>query len=113
MLDPPLFERVIMALRVKDRPEVDAFAEQHNAQLPHFWSPDVDAFTKDWWGTHPLWANPPFSMLTRVLYKVKTHGGYIILLAPEWSPALPGLVALAHRSFLLPDVSPHSTTEQW
>ena len=102
MLDPPLFGEVVRRLSPAAPPRLDAFAAPHNAQLPTFWSLADDAFQHDWWHDRPLWANPPFSLLARVLRKVTVEGGHLLLLAPEWCPQLPALVALSTRSWLLP-----------
>ena len=50
---------------------VDAFAVGANALAQHFWSPVDDTLGKNWAGL-TVWANPPFSMLLRVLRHFKT-----------------------------------------
>ena len=103
MLDPPLFCHVVRTLSANNPPRIDAFANTNNAQLKEYWSATNDAFTYPWTGPHPIWANPPFHMLPRILAHIKWHGAFILLTAPSWSPALPGLVAIATSTLLLPD----------
>ena len=102
MLDPPMFQLVVQRLSPGREPERDAFATLATAQLPIFWTPGDDALRQDWHGSRPLWANPPFSLLTAVLYKLRQEGGHLLLIAPEWAPSLPALVALSSDTFLLP-----------
>ena len=105
MLDPRWFRIVVANLSPDAPPRLDAFAGPNNTQLPQFWSHTQDAFRQQWTGGTPIWANPPFSMLPAVLDKITHQGGHLILLAPDWSPALPNLVALATATFLLPRAS--------
>jgi len=102
MLDPPVFWKVVRALSPTVVPSCDAFASPHTAQLSTFWTATDDALRQDWVGSGLLWANPPFSLLPRVLAKLRSEGGNCLLLVPEWAPALPALAALARDSFLLP-----------
>jgi len=38
---------------------VDVCAEEHNAKLAHFFSPEDDGLSVDW-GNHICWMNPPY-----------------------------------------------------
>jgi hypothetical protein len=89
MLDPLIRVWVTQQLcQQGGEPTVDAFADQHNAQFPAFWSVTEDAFTRSWHGDRPLWMNPPFGLLRQVKNKLTLQGGHVILLVPHWSPLL-------------------------
>ena len=69
--------------------EVDLFASRLTAQCPVYfsWRPDsyaaaTDAFLQDW-SQIQGYANPPWSLIRRVLSQVQVQP-YIILVAPVW-----------------------------
>lgn len=57
--------------------KIDAFAEDYNAVLPHFWSPAEDALAQDW-GDLRLWIHPP--------YEVEGVIGECIRRLLDWQP---------------------------
>lgn len=71
-------------------PQIDLFASKINAKCKKFvsWFPDpeaekIDAFTLDW-SKWFFYAFPPFSMMLRVLSKIKRDGATGIIVAPHW-----------------------------
>ena len=70
--------------------EVDLFASRLTAQLPSSvsWRPDpeamaMDAFTISW-ESLKAYANPPWSLVGRVLSQARQQGADLILVAPVW-----------------------------
>ena len=70
--------------------EMDLFASRLTAQCPAFfsWRPDpyavaTDAFLQDW-SQIKGYANPPWSLIGRVLSKVQMDKARIVLVAPVW-----------------------------
>ena len=70
--------------------EVDMFSSRLTAQCPAFfsWWPDpfavaTDGFLQDW-SQIKGYANPPWSLLGRVLSKVQRDPASIVLVAPVW-----------------------------
>jgi hypothetical protein len=103
MLLPKFRDRVLKTFGCA-KPHRDAFAARHNRQFPLFWSVADNAVSKDWNGDVPLWMNPPFTLLPAVARKLGTDGGHCVLIAPEWSPALPALQGMAANEYLRPAV---------
>jgi hypothetical protein len=76
-------------------PEIDWFASCHNKQLPRFcaWQEGVqgaeciDALQQDW-SQCPGYMFPPFSLLPKVLRKIRDERAHIILVHPNWLGAL-------------------------
>jgi hypothetical protein len=69
---------------------LDIFASFHNKQLPEYfsWRPDptsrgTDAFDQGW-PKEKSYAFPPFSMINKVLRRVKSEEITLILIAPFW-----------------------------
>ncbi len=92
-LQPSIFQAVCNHFQVF--PQVDLFASEDNAQLPIFFSfqPQeqalgTDAFLYDWGKYDTAYVFCPFSVLPRVLQKVKTDGANVILIAPVWTTAV-------------------------
>jgi len=89
-LSPAIFQKINHLLGPLS---TDLFASRLSSQLPRFvsWKPDplavaTDAFTQDW-NTLPekLYANPPWSMIGRVLSLVHSQGVLeLVLVAPVW-----------------------------
>ena len=86
-LNPILFKRIV---NLFGPIEVDLFASRLTAQCPVYfsWRPDpyaaaTDAFLQDW-SQIQGYANPPWSLIGRVLSQVQVQQAYIILVAPVW-----------------------------
>lgn len=45
----------------------------------------IDAFTRNWAEEGLFWAFPPFSVILRVLQKIKAEGAEGIVVLPDWS----------------------------
>ena len=72
------------------RPDTDLLASRHNYQIKPFvsWYPDpesnsVDAMSISWENKF-VYLFPPFSMITKILQKVKIDSCRAILIAPYW-----------------------------
>ena len=70
--------------------KVDMFASRLTTQCPAYfsWRPDpyavaTDAFLQDW-SQIKGYANPPWSLIGRVLSKVQMDKAHIVLVAPVW-----------------------------
>lgn len=93
---------------------IDLFATTENTHLPRFasWRPSpeatwVDAMNHSWVKENG-WAHPPFSLLTKVLAKVRREGSTITLVAPWWpaQPWFPLLLDMTVGLPLLPKATP-------
>jgi hypothetical protein len=91
-------------------PQLELFGDETNHLLPSFVSKHPNrraqfhnAFSKDWSTLPPMYANPPFSLLGRVLQKIITERPSIMLIAPEW-PSRPWwpLLLQADQIYRLP-----------
>ena len=86
-LNPVIFQRVV------DRYgpiEIDLFASRLTTQCRRYfsWRPDpsaeaTDAFLQDWSGLRG-YANPPWSLIGRVLAQVRSQQARVTLLTPVW-----------------------------
>ena len=90
MLHPRAFQRLT---EMRFRPTVDAFASSSNRQILRFWSwvaeplsAAVDFFAQPLAGER-LWANPPFSLMGRVLQRIQVEKALCLLIAPWWETA--------------------------
>ena len=95
-------------------PDIDLFANRLNAKVKWFcsWKPDpdaihVDAFTICWSNYSLIYAFPPFSLLTKVLQKIRAEEVECIIVAPLWPtqvwfPMMMGMAVDAPR--VLPPV---------
>lgn len=125
MLNPELFKESLKILNCK--PTVDLFASRLNTQLKDYVSffPDpfalaIDCFRMDWSRIALFHAFPPFSMICRVLQKVKRDLAEGILVVPDWQnqPWFPVLaesliarpVKIAARQNLL--IMPNNSAER-
>ena len=99
MLNPLVFNRI---QNTWGPMTIDLFATRITTQLPRFfsWRPDpgaeaTNAFTQQW-GPGLAYANPPWSLLPRVLAEVRTQRASLILIAPVWKtqPWYPVLLLL-------------------
>ena len=90
MLSKPYFDELL--LRFPDLGVgVDLFATRANSQLPQFvsWDPDpeaiaVDAFTLNWSKFDYVYIFPPFSVISRVLAKMRRDGARGLIIVPHW-----------------------------
>ena len=87
-LDQDVFDRLVA---ITFLPDIDLFASRLNAKLDQFvsWHPEpgalaVDAFSVSW-SNQNFYAFPPFSLLTRVLGKIRNDVALVLLIAPTWS----------------------------
>ena len=111
-----LFPRVCKEICIKWRfPELDLFASRACHQIPSYlsWKADphsltIDAFQQSRKHRGLLYAFPAFSMIGKVLLKVKTEEVNVILITPNW-PAQPWYSQVLELSvikpLLLPDLS--------
>ena len=99
-LNSDLLAEALEILAVK--PSIDLFASQVNAQFPVFVSfiPDskavaIDAFSLDW-GDYEFYCFPPFSLLPRVLSKIRQDRACGTVVAPDWrnQPFWPMLMSM-------------------
>ena len=81
---------------------LDAFASNHNAVCPIFWTKATDAFVQPWKRWAPIWANPPFDNMEKVHRKILVEGAHLVLICPGWRGTLPAFKALAIKSYTFP-----------
>ena len=88
MLNPDLFHRATHKLAFN--PDLDCFASRLNTQLPCYASfqPDpyakfVDSFSINW-GDFKCYLFPPFSLIGRVLQKIRIDGATVLCVLPHW-----------------------------
>lgn len=93
---------------------IDLFATAENKQLSRFasWQPNpgttwVDAMQHSWVNENG-WANPPFSLISRILQKVTREGSTVTLVAPLW-PAQPWFTTLVNMLVDVPILLPTRT----
>ena len=115
-VSPELFAKICQKLGT---PGIDLFASRMSHQLPLYmaWKPDpgsqaTNAMYHPWTKMFP-YAFPPFSIIPRVLPKVRKDGTTMILVAPTWqsqawysvllSMCIRNPFLLPHRKDLLPD----------
>jgi hypothetical protein len=83
-------------------PTSDAFCSSHNALFPAPWGFGADALAQHWDSNRLLWMNPPFQLLDKVLEKLTTEGGFVLLICPGWRRHLPQFWRLSSRQYRLP-----------
>ena len=89
-LSPELRLEVLRDLGVEDADiTIDLFASAHNTTKDTFIDVQQDAFTFRWdklteQPHHVLWANPPFSLMSKVVTKVLLEPCRMVLVAPVW-----------------------------
>ena len=84
-------------------PNLDAFAAPHNALFARYWTREVNALAQPWGDSLlPLWANPPFSLVSAVLDKIEREKCFLVLICPEWHRFHRRAVRLARKAVLLP-----------
>ena len=87
-LDPYVFQQLQAKLNFV--PNIDLFASRLNHQLMPYvsYKPDpsamcINAFTMNWW-QHQFYAFPPFSILPKVLQKIREDEATGIVIVPVW-----------------------------
>ena len=80
-----------MCKQLHINPDIDLFATYANRKVDKFvsWKPDpcsvnVDAFSLDWNDFTSIYIFPPFSLLGRVLAKLRTYRGAALIVYPNW-----------------------------
>ena len=107
-LSPEVFAKICQKLGT---PSIDLFASRMCHQLPVYmaWKPDpgiqaTNAMYQPWTKMFP-YAFPPFSLIPRVLSKIRKEGTTMIFVAPTWQSQAWYSVLLSmciHYPFLLP-----------
>ena len=97
-----------MCKQLHINPDIDLFATYANRKVDKFvsWKPDpcsvnVDAFSLDWNDFTSIYIFPPFSLLGRVLAKLRTYRGAALIVYPNWKgqfwyPSLQRMVTQHH-----------------
>ena len=92
MLDPVVFREVCAKLKFK--PTIDLFANTRYHQCPRYFRATFDpravaqnAFNQNWSREWRPYANPPWSLIGRVLRKVVTDRVIIMSVIPDWPHA--------------------------
>jgi hypothetical protein len=83
---PSLVQEILNDFQVEVT--LDAFADQKNSRHPRHWGKGgevEDAFSQNWSEHGLLWCNPPFSLLSQVVDKVRRDRAKIILICPDWN----------------------------
>ena len=87
MLNTNIFKNIVKRLYC---PEIDLFASRINKQLDKYvsWHPDpdaiaIDAFTIKW-DTSSYFIFPPFSVINKVISKIRHENATGILVVPDW-----------------------------
>ena len=77
-------------MQIWDRPHIDMFASRLNQQIDRFvsWKPEpdaefVDAFAMKWSGLY-FYAFPPFSLIPRLMVKLREEESDCLLVCPIW-----------------------------
>ena len=98
-LHPDIFKNLC---KIWGSPQVDLFASRINYQVPIYfsWKPDpgassIDAIAQTWSEFELTYAFPPFSLIGKVLQKLKEEGGEAIIVVPMW-PGQPWFSQLLH-----------------
>jgi len=80
-----------LCCRFSIAPSIDMFASHRNNQLATYasWKPDpkasyVDAFTMCWDKFEAIYLFPPFSVIDRVLDKLRSYKGKALIIFPRW-----------------------------
>ena len=92
MLDPVVFREACK--RLKFKPTIDLFANAQHHQCPRYCSAKFDpkaltqnAFTLNWASEWRPYANPPWSVIGRVLAKVVKERVTVMSVIPDWPHA--------------------------
>ena len=89
MLNRSIFERALRQFNMA--PDIDCFATRVNAQLDKYVSrhPDpyasiIDAFSFNW-HNHNAYIFPPFSLISKVLQKIRVDKATALCVFPKWT----------------------------
>ena len=101
-LTTPYFNIMVNRLTQNEYPRVECFASAAQNRLPIWWGPGSpyvqDAFTVKWsydqWGL--LYANPPWSLMEKVVRKLLGDQGKMLLVMPHWPKASWFKIAMLH-----------------
>ena len=92
MLDPVVFHEITQ--RLKFKPTIDLFANAQHHQVPRYCSARYDpkavtqdALTLNWTREWRPYANPPWSLIGRMLTKVAKERVTIMSVIPDWPNA--------------------------
>ena len=86
-LNPKIFQKITKTYFL---PNIDLFASRLNHQLPRYvsWHPDPNAFAVDAfsisWTSEKFYIFPPFSIIGRVMKKIRTEHTQCMLIVPDW-----------------------------
>lgn len=82
-----VFNRLV---QIYGRPDLDLFASRLNAKCSRYvaWQRDpqaefIDAFSKSWSDLY-AYVFPPFSLIGRILQKLRSDGGMALMIVPRW-----------------------------
>lgn len=96
MLQPKFFGDIVARFGY---PSIDLFASKFNKQIDTYasWKPDskacfVDAFSVNWKDFY-FYAFPPFSLIGKMIQKIKIDEAYGIVIVPDW-PSQPWYTTL-------------------
>ena len=86
-----VYNDMVSKVAAGETPSVDAFADQALHLLDRWWGPGSqvpDAMAVHWGGERLLWANPPFSMMLDVVYKIERDKARVLLVFPHWTTSV-------------------------
>ena len=88
-LPPHVLENGLAALPVSlDKIQVELFASQQQHIMQFYCSKHVNnAICFFWKAIRLAYANPPFSLLVKVLTKIAYEGGRVVMCTPDWGSA--------------------------
>lgn len=86
------------------KPTVDAFGDQELHVCDKWWGPGSevpDSFKVNWAAEPLLWLNPPFSLMSRVIQKIKEDQATCVLVCPHWTtePWFQDVMKMSKRSY--------------
>ena len=110
-LDPQVFWKICKA---RWRPCTDLFASRLSHQVPLYFSWKIDPYSRGQDALQTCWTHlrgyafPPFSLISRVLWKVRQEEATILLITPAWQTQAwyPQLLYLSIRNPILLPVWP-------
>lgn len=113
MLLPSWFHRICSEFAVV--PTIDWFASDFNCQIPRFcaWESAsnasfFDAFAHSW-SSEVSYLFPPFSLIPRVVQKIRADNACGFLIVPRWetAPWWSAVLAVARQIFHIPQTDPY------